>query len=634
MPLQLLKYNPGIVKDITEYSAGKNGPFWVDGNLVRFKNGYPQKIGGWQKDVIYGLDASGNTTSTETTINGAARAMVAWRAISDGEDRIAIGTHSHLYIIQDQALYDITPLRKTTSNLTNPLATTDESTEITCTDNSHGALDGDYVVIESAAAIGGVAADTLNRKAGFQISSVTTNTFKITVPSAATSTVSAGGGTTIDFKYLIGFGDKLGAQSSDPALGFGVGGWGEGTWGTARTASDSDVNLENSSWSLNLWGEDLLATLRNGKPYYWDTSGGTGTRASLVSGVSGATSIPIHARISTVSFPDRHFVIGGCNVYGGSGNMDEMLVRWSDQEDFAKFKPSSTNTSGDQRLQIGTKIVAMANAREETLISTDEAIYGMSFVGAPFIFSFRLLSTGTGAAGINTMASVDGNVYWMGKNNFFVYDGIVRENPCPVQYYVFDRMQTRYIDKVVTGHNRKFKEITWFYVSTANTTETDPENDSYVTYNYMENAWSIGSLNRTVWSDSFGARTVPFAFDEDGYLYNHETGTSANGSAMNCHIETSPREIDANGNELYIVDRVIPDATLSSDTSLSLYLNTRKHPQGTETVKGAYTVTSSTTKVSTRAKGRQISLKVQSTGTDDDWSLGDFRVNVRKDGLR
>ena len=150
----------------------------------------------------------------------------------------------------------------------------------------------------------------------------------------------------------------------------------------------------------------------------------------------------------------------------------------------------------------------------------------------------------------------------------------------------------------------------------------------------MENAWSIGSLNRTVWSDSFGARTVPFAFDEDGYLYNHETGTSANGSAMNCHIETSPREIDANGNELYIVDRVIPDATLSSDTSLSLYLNTRKHPQGTETVKGAYTVTSSTTKVSTRAKGRQISLKVQSTGTDDDWSLGDFRVNVRKDGLR
>ena len=634
MPLQLLKYNPGIVKDITEYSSGKNGPFYVDGNLVRFKNGYPEKIGGWQKESIFSLDANGNTTSTETGLTGIARTLVFWRAISDGEDRIAVGTHNHLYIIQDQALYDITPLRKTTSNLTNPLATTDESTTITCTDNSHGATDGDYVVIEEATAIGGVAADTLNRKEGFQISSVTTNTFTITVPSAATSTVSAGGGTAIDFKYLIGFGERLGAQSSDPALGWGVGGWGEGTWGNPRSAANSDVSLENSAWTLNLWGEDLLATVRNGKCYYWDTSGGVASRAVLVSSIADATSVPVHARITTVSFPDRHFIIGGTNPYLGDGNMDEMLVRWSDQEDFAKFAPTSTNTAGDQRLQVGTKIVAMANAREETLISTDEAIYGMSFVGSPFIFSFRLLSTGTGAAGINTMASVDGNVYWMGENRFYVYDGVVKENPCPVLYYVFDRMQQRYIDKVVVAIDKKFKEICWFYVSDQNSEVTNPENDSYVCYNYSENAWSIGTLDRTVWSDSFGARRVPFAFDKDGVLYNHETGTSANGSAMNCHIETAPREIDANGQSLYIVDRIIPDTTMTSNTSLSLFLNTKKHPQGTETVKGGFAVTSSTTNVSTRAKGRQMSLKIQSSGTEDSWTLGDFRVNVRTDGLR
>jgi hypothetical protein len=312
-----------------------------------------------------------------------------------------------------------------------------------------------------------------------------------------------------------------------------------------------------------------------------------------------------------------------------------MLVRWSTQEDFTNFKPTSTNTAGDQRLQIGTKIVAIVNAREETIISTDEAIYGMTFVGAPFIFSFRLLATDAGAAGLNTMISVDGNVMWMGKRNFFRYDGIVKELPCSVQYYVFDRMQNRYIDKVVVGHNKRFKEVTWFYVSNDNTAgTTNPENDSYVTYNYAENAWTVGTMDRTVWNDSFGAKTEPFAFDPDGYLYNHETGTSDNGAAMTSFIEGSPREITADGTELYMVDKVVPDVTMSANTNLFLYMNTRKYPNATETTKGPFTITSSTEKVSTRAKGRQIALKFESTGATDEWTLGDFRANVRGDGMR
>ena len=204
------------------------------------------------------------------------------------------------------------------------------------------------------------------------------------------------------------------------------------------------------------------------------------------------------------------------------GNLDEMLVRWSTQEDYTKFAPTATNTAGDQRLEIGTKIVAMIPSREENIISTDEAIYGMTFVGSPFTFSFRLLATNAGAAGLNTMVNIDGDVYWMGKRNFFKYNGVVEELPCPVQYYVFDRMQTRYIDKVVVGHNKKFKELIWFYVSSSNSAGTvNPEPDSYVCYNYIENAWTIGSMDRTVWSDSFGFRQVPFAFDSDGYFYNH-----------------------------------------------------------------------------------------------------------------
>jgi len=706
MPLQVLKYNPGVVKDITEYAAGKNGPFWVDSDLVRFKNGYPEKIGGWVKEQINALDTAGSITNIETTITGIARRMVFWRAVADGEDRLAVGTHNHLYIVENGALYDITPLRDETnasttttealddsetaidltsvtgfktagailigsevitytgiSTLTltgctrgadsttaaahdsgatvtqiliDPITTADESTTVTITDTGHGAQTSDWVVLSGAAATGGVTAADLNSMAGYQVTVLTANTYTITVPSAATSTVSAGGGNAVVIKYLVGIAGQLGSQSSDPALGWGVGSWGESTWGTARNASSSDVSLDNSSWSLSLWGEDLIATVRNGAIYYWDTSAGTNNRAVLVSSVTGAESVPTVARVTTVSFPDRHFIVGGAQAYvaGGSGNVDDMLVRWSTQEDFTKFAPTATNTAGDQRLQIGTKIVAMVNAREETIISTDEAIYGMTFVGAPFIFSFRLLATDAGAAGLNTMIGIDGNVFWLGKRNFFQYDGIVKELPCSVQYYVFDRMQTRYIDKVVVGHNKKFKEITWFYVSTDNTAATNPENDSYVTYNYAENAWSVGTMDRTVWNDSFGARDVPFAFDPDGYLYDHETGTSANGAAMNSYIEGSPREITSNGEDLYMVDKVVPDASMTASTNLYVYMNTRKYPNAPETVKGPFTITSSTQKVSTRAKGRQIALKFQSTGTEDEWTLGDFRVNSREDGLR
>ena len=710
MPLSVLQYKPGIVKDITEYSAGKNN-FWVDSDLVRFKNGYPEKLGGWVKDQINGLTTAGVSTGTETTIEGIARRMVYWRASADGEDRLAVGTHNHLYIIEDGALYDITPLRDETnaatttsealddsetgidvvsvagftaagaviigteiityasiSSLTltgcsrgddnglgtdsathdsgaavtqvliNPITTANESTTVTITNTAHGALKGDWIVISGAAATGGVTADVLNSMAGHQITEiVNVNSYKIVVPDAATSTVSAGGGLTIVIKYLIGSAAALGAQSSDPALGWGVGGWGLEAWGTARSASESEVNLDNSSWNLSLWGEDLIATVRNGAIYYWDTSVGVTTRASLVSAETGSESVPSVARITTVSFPDRHFIAAGCQAYavGGNGNVDDMLVRWSTQEDFTKFGPTSTNTAGDQRLQIGTKIVAMVAAREETIISTDEAIYGMTFTGGNFVFSFRLLATDAGAAGLNTMIGIDGDVYWMGKRNFFRYDGMVKEIPCSVQYYVFDRIQVRYLDKVVVGHNKQFHEITWWYVSNDNTAGTvNPENDSYVTYNYAENSWSIGTMDRTVWSDSFGAKIVPFAFDPDGYLYNHETGTSANGSAMNSYIEASPRELTQDGSDLYMIDKVIPDVTMSTDTDLYLYMNSRKYPNAPETTKGPFTITTSTQKISTRAKGRQIALKFQSTGTDDAWTLGDFRVNVREDGMR
>ena len=633
MPYQLMQIKPGIVKDITQYSAGKNGPYWIDGNLVRFNNGYAEKIGGWLKDAYTRVDAAGTVTATETTFEGIARNMVSWRAITDGEDRIAIGTHNHLYILENNALYDITPLRKTTSNLTNPLKTTDETTTIVVTDNSHGASNGDWVVINSAAAIGGVTAAQLNQSEGYQITYINANTYSITVSSAATSTVAAGGGTTIDISYLIGVAAGLGQQSGDPALGWGTGSWGGSTWGTARSTDTSDVKLTNSQWSLVLWGEDLVATVRGGAIYYYDTS--SAGRAVLVSGLAGATSVPTTTSVSIISFPDRHLLSLGADPISSSGNIDPMQVRWSTQEDFTIWQPTATNTAGDQRLEVGTKIVGAVSAKDETFIATDEAVYGMSFIGPPFIFSFRLLATNCGAAGKNVLLSVDNRVYWMGKSNFFLYDGTVKEIPCPIQHFVFDRMQTDYIEKTVVGHNKSFNEVIWFYVSNDNTAGTaNPEPDSYVAFNYQDLAWSIGTLNRTVWSDAFGVRNVPFAFDETGILYNHETGTSDNGSDMNSYVESSAMEISQGGDSLYMVDKVIPDLTASDDTNLYLTLKTRKYPNSPDIDKGTFTVTNETTKVSTRARARQMTMKLESTGTNDDWQLGDFRINTRQDGLR
>ena len=630
MPLQVLKFKAGIVKDITQYASGKNGPYFIDGNLVRFRNGYPTKIGGWEEDRYY-FNAD---TENATTVTGVPKEIVSWRANSDSVDRIAIGTHNHLYVLKANIFYDISPVRKITSNLTNPVVVTNASTTVTITDADHGAFTGDFIVINSAATTGGVTAATLNRLEGYQITVVDDDDYTFTVPSAATSGVT-GGGTTIDITYLIGIAEGVGFQNSDPALGFGVGTWGESTWGTARSATSSTVSLSGTQWSLALWGEDLIINNSNGQLYYWDTSdNGETTRAALVSSEVGASGVPISVKCITVSFPDRHLVAGGCTPLAG-GAIDPMLVRWSNQEDFVYFTPTSTNTAGDQRLEIGTEIISMIPTKDETFIQTDEAAYGMSFVGPPFTFSFRLLAVNCGAVSLHGSINVDSDVYWMGRSNFFVYNGAVQELPCSVQDYVFDRIQLDYLDKIYGAHNKRYNEVTWFYVSTANPNGTQsPEPDSYVSFNYADGAWTIGSLDRNVWHDAVGFRKVPFAFDSDGKLYNHETGTSDNGSAMSAYIETSEVEIDASGNKLFMVDKIIPDATMTSNTNLYLQLKTRKYPNATETIKGAFTVTSSTDKISTRAKGRQMAVKFYSTGTTDDWSLGDFRVNTREDGLR
>ena len=629
MSYRLLKLNSGIVKDITEYSAGKNGPFYIDSNLVRFRNGYPTKIGGWEQEVYF----DNADTSNATLAQGKPKNAIFWRADDDGIDRIALGTHNHLYIINSGVLYDITPLRKTSTNLSNPLVVTNGSTTITVTDTSHGAKTGDFIVIEQATAVGGISADTLNRIIGYPITVVDSNSFTIQSPTGASSGAT-GGGTGLDIKYLIGRDDNMNIESADTATGFGVGTWNLSTYGTARDVDSDTVALEATQWSLQLWGEDLLASNRDGQIYYWDTSAGEVNRASLVSALGGASGVPTKNRTIAISFPDRHLIVGGTTLLGTT-TLDPMLVRFSDQEDFTNFTPTATNTSGDQRLEVGNKIVSIIPTKDETFINTDEACYGMSFVGPPFTFSFRLLAVNCGAVALHGTISVDGSVFWIGKSNFFVYNGSVQELPCTVKYFVFDRIQERYADKTFVGQNKKFNEITWFYVSVDNSQGTvNPEPDSYVTYNYAENVWTIGTLNRSVWLDAQGFRNVPFAFDGDARLYDHESGNSDNGNAMNCFIESGELEIDETGNRTFLIDKIVPDATMTSNTNLNVEFKCKKYPNGTEVTKGPFTITSSTQKVSTRAKGRQIAIKYSSTGINDDWTLGDFRINATEDSFR
>ena len=627
MPLSQLKIKPGVVKDLTNYATGKLGPFWTDSDKVRFKNGYATKIGGWEKQSLNGLDASGNIDrSSEGVIHGVPRAIKYWQSITDNQNYMAVGTSDHLYIILDDVVYDITPVRATSTNLSNPLAVTDESTTVTVTDSSHGASVGDWIVITDAATTGGIAADTLNRYSGFQITTVVdANTFKIEVPSAATSTVSSGGGTSLDVTYLVSEG--LGTTGGSGATGWGAGTWGLSTWGTARAVT---VDVELSQWSLNLWGEDLIATVRNEDIYFWDLSVGLTTRASLVSGISGAGDVPTKNRITIISFPDRHLISAGTVPYGGSV-IDPMQVRWSDQEDYDMWTPTATNTAGSQRLQIGTKIVTLASTREETFISTDEAVYGMQFIGPPFTFSFRLVGTNCGAIGYNAMANVESNLYWMGRDDFYFYNGNISEMPCPVKHYVFGRINRSQVDKIFSAHNAQFNEICWFYASTDNT-DTDPEPDSYVCYNYVDQVWTVGTLARTCWHDSFGFKNVPFAFDKSGNLYDHETGNDDDGSAMTAFIESSPLEISDSGENLFMVDKVVPDLTVTGD--LNLTIKTRKYPNSSDITKGPFAMNSSSTKVSLRAKGRQMAFKLESSAVGDSWLLGDLRINTRQDGIR
>ena len=619
MPLSKLQIAPGIDKQNTEHGAEGR---WVDCDNVRFRYGVPEKIGGWEK-------------VTSDALVGATRAILSYSDLG-GVNYIIYGTNKKLYAYSEGSYADITPTRATgTGNITQ-FATTNGSTTVTVTDSSHGALIGDFVTIASVSgAVGGISAANLQGE--FEILTVpNANTYTIEAKAAASSETT---GATANATYQV----NTGAAVSLFGYGWGAGTWSTSTWNTSReglTGADKPL-LESAKWALDNWGEDVLALQFNGGLFYWDTSDGL-TSLATTTEVSGA---PTKSRFMLVSGDDRHVICFGTETtIGTTSTQDNMFIRWSDQESTSDWTPTATNTAGSFRLVDGNQINTAVRSRGAVMIWTDTALYSMQFIGAPLTFGFKQIGSNCGAVGINAAVDVSGNSYWMSNDSFFVYDGAVKKIPCSVEDYVFDDINQNAKQDVYCAANSNYNEVMWFYAS-ANSDQID----RMVIYNYAEKLWYIGTLARTSWSD-YGVYPVPYATQFNStdttatistitglkagrtFVFLHETGTEDDGSAMANHIESGDIDI-ADGDNFMSISRFIPDFKDLTGTA-DITIKTRPYPSGTQTSHGSFDVTTSTTKVNTRIRGRQVAVRISSDAVGDKWRYGTMRLEIRPDGMR
>ena len=608
MPLTKLNFAPGIDKQNTEYGAEGR---WIDSDNVRFHYGLPQKVGGWQKLI-------------DDTLIGVARDIHAWTSL-DGVRYTALGTDRKFYIYTEGTIADVTPIRKTTSSISNPF-TTNGTNNVTVTDNGHQASLGDFVTFDSFSAI-----DGLDMNAEFEITSITdSNNYVVTQTSNASGSTSGGGGTG-NINYQI----SIGPDASVYGYGWGIGTWNTGTWNTPR--STSTVTLDGRNWSFDNFGEDLIATVHKGGTFRWDTSSGLSTRATVIS------QAPTTSRFNLVSMPDRHvFLFGTETTIGDSSTRDDLFLRFSSQEDFTTWTPTATNTSGSFRIQDGSKIVAAVRSRNAVLVWTDNSLHALQFVGAPFTFSLVELGANCGAVGVHSAVDINGVAYWMSQNSFYLYDGTVKKLPCSVQDYVFEDFSIANYPETYAGINSEFNEITWFYPSAAST-----QIDRAVTYNYLERSWHTSNLDRTSWSD-YGVYQQPYAtkyFPNNTAttptvigltagattFYEHEVGFDDDGTAMTAFITSGDFDIQ-DGQQMLSISRGIPDFK-DQVGDATIKLGFKSFPSETAT-DISRTITTNTTKFDLRGRGRQANVDIRSTDVGANWRYGTLRLDVKPDGGR
>ena len=621
MPFQKLIFKAGINDERTSYSS-ENG--WYEGDKVRFRQGFPEKIGGW------------NRIST-STFQGVCRSLMNWVTLS-GFNLVGVGTNLKFYLEQGGAYNDITPIRATTTNAAT-FAASNGSAVVTVTDASHGASINDFVTFSDAVSLGGnITAAVLNVE--HQITAVTSaNTYTITVSATANSSDTGNGGSATDAAYQI----TTGQSSVVPLTGWGAGTWGGGTWGNGL-ASNEAIRL----WSQANFGEDLLFAVRGGSIYYWDATNGVSNRGVLLSSLGGASNVPTIQNLLLVSDINRFVFCFGCNSLG-SATQDPMLVRWSDQESAVNWTPASTNQAGGLNLSRGTEIVAAKQARQEVLVWSDSALYSMQYVGAPAVWGAQLVGDNISIASQNSVAFANGVAYWMGKDKFYKYDGRTQPLRCDIKRHIFNDLNTLQYDQFFAGTNEAFHEIWWFYCSTGQT-----EIDRYAIYNYLEDTWYYGSLGRTAWLDS-GLRNFPLAATYSNNLVNHEDGIDDNETGANAAISAniSSSQFDlGDGSRFSLISRVLPDMTFEGSTTgapaatLTLQpmansgsgfnspLSESGNSAGTITRTATAPIEQYTDELYMRVRGRQMVIKIESTGQGVMWQLGTPRLDTRPDGRR
>lgn len=647
MPLSKLVFKPGINKDQTNYSS-EGG--WFDMDKVRFRSGYPEKIGGW-------------IVQTFQQYAGEARALFPW-GLTTGTSLLCIGTNEKIYVTAGTTLYDITPIRVTYTNLTTPsttncFGTINGSTTVTVTLASHGADEGDWVTFSGAVAVGGVPAGDLNKE--FKISNVTTNTFTITVATAATSTVAAGGGTGISAAFQI----NIGYANVTAGYGWGTGTWGRGTWGSSSTVP---VYNDARLYCIDNFNNDLIFNVGDGSIYYWVYDTNFSTRAVLLSSIVGASAVPQEVGL-TLFAPSGHLLAMSCTEYDPLaaapdylGSYNALLIRWADVSpdtgpDPLYWKPELTNSAGYLYLQSGTNIIATSHAKQETLVWTDISLNSLQFLGTAEVFGIQEIANGTTIIGQNVIASANNVIYWMGNDKFYSYNGRVDTLPCTLRQYVFEDINRQQGQIFFAGTNNQFNEIVWFYCS-ANAVEID----RYVIYNYADNIWYYGQLNRTAWVD---AAVFPYPLaTHEGWVYTHENGNDdgqplgAEPLGMESYIQSADVDIE-DGDKFMLVRRVIPDVNFTNSEVNNPVTGAPIIPEATVTVgvrnfPGAVnsdinasgvatdrpvitsqaTINQYTNQVFIRARGRQMNFRIESNSVGTQWQLGMPRIDARPDGTR
>jgi len=642
MALIDFKVLPGIDKQDTTAGAEQR---WVDSDNVRFRYGLPEKVGGWASLVT-------------DTIVGVARREFAFVDL-DGNRYVAIGTDKFLLIYFEGQLYDITPLKATLSSAT--IATTDTSAICSITTGSnHNLSTGDIVLLDNVTLPGGtgyVNSDFEDKL--FQVTGITSATvFTITQSTAATGTVATGG--SIDVKPY----EQVGPAAQSYGYGWGTDTWGTGGWGDASSAND--VSLEPGLWSLSNFGQVLIATIANGKTFTWNSGDASRltTRASTTTAGFETTNNPTASRVTLVSPTTRHLIhLGTETTIGDTSTQDDMFIRFSDQENINLYAPTAINTAGTQRLQDGTKIIGSLKAKEVILIWTDNALYTMKFVGSPFTFGFEQVGTNCGLIGKNAAVEIDGVAFWMSNNGFFMYDGTVKSMSCSVEDYVYDQADTTKGQQIYAGLNNQFTEVTWYYPST-----NSEYNDQYVIYNYGEGSgkqipegvWYIGTEARTTWIDasvypkpfatkfnSSDTGTFPVIVGESGLgqtvLFEHEVGTdqvNPDGSTttVTSFVKSYDFDLQAEGTagEIFLaVRRFVPDFK-DLQGSAKVTLAVKRYPQQSDTVTSLspFTITTSTNKKDTRARGRFVNIKIENDSSSESWRFGTMRLDIQPDGRR